>query len=219
MRKREAGFVLACLFLAGCSLEHVRKIKIEIPDFTTFDLGIYREIAVTDFRVEKELKDFDVNKELVAYLAFELGRQVKGEVTTRSLAWDKDGLLDNKEFWKTLKTKASPGLFLTGSVRYNQEIRKALIDIEKKEVDGPFKQEKKGLAERQIYTLSVDICLIQAGTGEILFRKSYKETRLFPNPNQPLSYAFYELVSRVKQKFFHAILGEEKNQERYLIMR
>jgi hypothetical protein len=216
---RASGIFLACALLASCAVESVRKIRVEIPDYTEFNLGNYREIVVTDFHVEKGSKDFDLNREWIDYIAFELGRAVKCEVDKQALDWNKEDLPENQAFWKTLKTKASPALFLTGNIRYSQEIRKALIDIEKKEVDGPFKQEKKGLTERQIYTLSAEIFLIKAETGEILFRKTYKETRIFPNPNQPFSFAFYELVSLVKQKFFHTILGEENNQDRYLIMR
>jgi hypothetical protein len=110
-------------------------------------------------------------------------------------------------------------LFLTGGVRYTQEVRKAMIDGDMKEIDGPFKTVKKGLTERRIFNLALDLCLIRAGSGEIVFRKEYKEARTFPNPNQPFSYAFYELLPRIKKKFFRTILGEERGQERYLILK
>jgi hypothetical protein len=94
-----------------------------------------------------------------------------------------------------------------------------MIDADTKEIDGPFKTINKGLAERRIFNLVLDLCLIRADTGEIVFRKEYKETRTFPNPNQPFSFAFFELLPRIKKKFFRTILAEERGQERYLILK
>ena len=219
MRKGSAGLVILACFLAACSTERVRKVRIEIPDYLPFRLDDYRTVSVTNFRVVKDIPDFDLGREFTDYLESELRFRLKNGITHQTIAWDREDLEKDPAFWKSIKTGALPALFLTGTVRYNQEIRKALIDVEKKEVDGPFRMEKKGLTERRIYTLEVDFFLIEAETGAVVLKKNYKETRFYPNVNQPFSYAFYELVGRVKQKFFHAVLGEENDQERYLIMK
>jgi len=219
MRKSKFFLVAACLLQFACVSESARKVKLQIPGPSPINLAEYAEVAITNFRVEEERPAFDISHELVDDLAFELGREYKGNVTIRTVAWDRDGLLEDKAFWKDLGAGAEKALFLTGGVRYTQEVRKAMIDGDMKEIDGPFKTVKKGLVERRIFNLVLDLCLIRAGSGEIVFRKEYKETRTFPNPNQPFSFAFYELLPRIKKKFFRTILGEERGQERYLILK
>lgn len=219
MRKSKAFLAAACILQFACVSENARKVKLQIPGPSPINLAESAEVAITNFRVEKETPDFEISKELVDALAFELGREYKGKVALRTVAWDRDGLIEDRAFWKDLGAGAEKTLFLTGGVRYTQEVRKAMIDGDMKEIDGPFKTVKKGLTERRIFNLALDLCLIRAVSGEIVFRKEYKETRTFPNPNQPFSFAFYELLPRIKKKFFRTILGEERGQERYLILK
>jgi hypothetical protein len=219
MKKSKAVLAAVCILQLACVSENARKVKLQIPGPSPINLADYAEVAITNFRVEKETPDLEINKEVVDALAFELGRGYKGKVAFRTVAWNRDGLIEDRAFWKGLGAGSEKTLFLTGGVRYTQEIRKAIIDADTKEIDGPFKTVNKGLAERRIFNLVLDLCLIRADTGEIVFRKEYKETRTFPNPNQPFSFAFYELLPRIKKKFFRTILAEERGQERYLILK
>lgn len=217
--KSKALLAAVCILQLACGSENARKVKLQIPGPSPINLADYAEVAIINFRVEKETSDIDINKEIVDAFAFELGRGYKGKVALRTIAWDREGLIEDQAFWKSLGSRTEKSLFLTGSVRYTQEIRKALIGSDLKEIDGPFKSVHKGLAERRIFNLVADLCLIRADSGEVVFRKEYKETRMFLNPNQPFSYAFYELLPRVKKKFFRTILGEDRGQERYLILK
>ena len=219
MRKSKAFLVAACILQFACFSENARKVNLQIPGPAPVTLAEYPEVAITNFRVEKETPDFDISKELVDLLAFELGRQYKGKVVLRTVAWNRDGLVEDKAFWKTFGADAEKTLFLTGGVRYTQEIRKAMIDDDMKKIDGPFKNVTKGLTERRIFSLVLDVCLIRANSGEIAFRKEYKEARTFPNPNQPYSFAFYELLPRIEKRFLREIMGQERSQDRYLILK
>jgi hypothetical protein len=219
MRKSKLILAAACILQIACGSENARKVKLQIPGPSPINLAEYGEVVITNFRVEKETPDLEINKELVDVLESELGRGYKGKVTLRTIAWDRDELLKDKAFWKELGAGSEKTLFLTGGVRYTQEVRKAMIDGDMKEIDGPFKPVHTGLTERRIFNLVLDLCLIRADTGEIVFRKEYKETRTFSNPNQPFSFAFYELLPRIRKKFFRTLLGEERGQERYLILK
>jgi hypothetical protein len=97
-----------------------------------------------------------------------------------------------------------------------QETRKALSEDAMKELDGPFEQGKK-LLERRVVTLELTLFLLRAETGELLYKKDFKETKSFENTKQPASFAFFELLHKVKQKFFRAVLGESRVQDRFLI--
>jgi hypothetical protein len=219
MKRSKAIVAAACLLQFACAGENARKVRIGIPGYTPLRAGDVGEIYVTAFKADKPSPEFDVGKELADYLFVELARKFEGKVFRRVIPADKAGLAGDTEFWKSLPGGSGPALFLTGTIVYKEEVRKALLETDAKEIDGPFRQEKKGLSERRLYTFAVDIALIRAGTGEVVLRKEFKETSTYPDPNLPFSYAFTELSPHLRAKFFQTVFGEERLQERYLFTR
>jgi hypothetical protein len=217
--KRSRAIAAACLLQLACVSENARLVRLGIPGYTPPRAGDFGKIYVTDFRVEPPPADFDIGKEFVDYLYVELARKYEGKVFRRPIPADKAGLIGDTEFWKGLPGGSGSALFLTGTILYTEEVRKALLEADAEEIDGPFRQEKKGLSERRLYTFAVDFALIRAGTGEVVLRKEFKETSTYPDPNLPFSYAFYELSPHLRTKFFQAVFGEERLQERYLFTR
>ncbi|MHB8095992.1 MAG: hypothetical protein ACYDH0_13765 [Candidatus Aminicenantales bacterium] len=219
MKASKALLVLGLFVQLACTQENVRKIRIDIPGYSPIRLDDYKEVVITNFRVEQETEGFDISREIGDEFAFDLGRRFKGTVSARSVPWDREGLAGEKDFWAAQGSVAVPALFLTGRVRYLKEVRKALTGAYLKEVDGPFRETQTGLAERTIYTLDLTLFLIRADTGEVLFTRDYKETQTYGKSNQPYPFAFYELFPRVKLRFLRMILGEEMGQERYLLLK
>jgi hypothetical protein len=219
MKSSKALLVLGLLGQLACTPENARKVRLDIPGYSPIRLDDYKEVVITNFRVEKETEGFDISREIGDELAFDLGRRFRGTVSARSVPWDREGLAGEKDFWAAQGSGASPALFLTGRVRYLKEVRKALTGAYQKDVDGPFKETRTGLAERTIYTLELSLYLIRADTGEILFTRDYKETQTYAKANQPYPFAFYELFPRVKRRFLRMTLGEEMGQERYLLLK
>jgi len=148
-----------------------------------------------------------------------MARKYEGKVYRQPVPADKAGAAGDQAFWSGLPAEHGPGLFLTGIVLYREEVRKAILETDRKEIDGPFRQEKKGLSERRIYTLTIGVSLIRSGTGEVVLSKEFKQTTTYPDSNVPVSYAFYELSPHFRQMFLQAVFGEERLQERYLFTR
>jgi len=219
MKANKTLLVLGLLVQLACAPESFRKVRLDLPGYSPIRLDDYKEVVITNFRVEQEAESFDISKEIGDEFAFDLGRRFKGTISARSVPWDREGLAGEKDFWAAQESVAVPALFLTGRARYRKEVRKALTGASQKEVDGPFKEARPGLAERTIYTLDCTLFLIRADTGEVLFTRDYKETQTYANSNQPYPFAFYELFPRVKLRFLRMILGEETGQERYLLLK
>jgi hypothetical protein len=219
MKRSKAIVAAACLLQLACGGENARKVRIGIPGYTPLRAADVGEIYVTAFKTDKSSAEFDIGKEFGDFLFVELARKFEGKVFRRPVPADKAGLAGDAEFWKGLAGGSGPALFLTGTILYTEEVRKALLETDAKEIDGPFRQEKAGLSERRLYTFTVDFVLIRAGTGEIVLRKEFKETSTYPDPNLPFSYAFHELAPHLRTKFFQAVFGEERLQERYLFTR
>lgn len=211
------GIVAAACFLQlACASEGIRRVRVGIPGYTPLRPAEIGEIYLTDFRVEETPADFDAGKELGDYLYAELARKFEGKVSRRPVPPDKAGRSGDRDFWRSLPAGPGPGLFLTGTVLYREEVRKALLETDPKVIDGPFRQERTELSLRRVFILTIGVSLIRAGTGEVVLSKEFNEKTTFFIENVPVPYAFFELVPQFRQRFFQAFFGDERLQERYL---
>lgn len=219
MRRPSVLVVTACLLQLACASQEARRVSLGIPGYTPLKPADFGEVHITNFRSETPTEEFDAAKEFVEYMSVELARRFEGRVVRTAVPADKAGREGDREFWAALPVGPKPTLFLTGAVSYTEEVRKALLVTDEKEIDGPFRQEKKGLSERRLYTITIDIALIRGGTGEIVLAKRFKETSTYPDPNVPFGYAFHELAPHIRQKFLQTVFGDSRLQERYLFTR
>jgi len=218
MKKNSLLIFLFFLLEVACVSDSYLKIKMEIPSFSPFDLEQFKEIVITNFWLEEEIKDFDLNQELVDYMTLELARQFKGKISKAAVSWEKEDLFKNEDFWKALSPDLEKAIFLTGKAQYTQETRKALLEKERARFEDSFRPEK-GLAERKVFTLELSIYFIDTQAGKILYERNFKETQTSSNPKQTLRYAFFDLMQNVKMKLFNTILREGRLQERYILLK
>ncbi len=216
MKKIKIVLVLTILFSFSCASNDYWKLKIEVPGKTSFNLEQYNEIVITNFLIKEETKDFNLNQELVDYFSFEIGQKFKGTVSIKEITFEEEPF-KNEAFWKNLLPDRKKAILFTGGAQYTEEIRKAILQKQKARFEDPFVSKKRSLAERRFYTLNLDFYIIDAKTGKALYKGNFKESKSFENPKQTAPFAFFELIQRVKTKFFRNILGTASIQERYLI--
>ncbi len=217
MKKIKIVLILTILFSISCASGQYWKLRIEIPSKTTFNLDQFSEVIVTNFLIKKETKDFDLNQELVDYFSFEIGQNFKGKVSSEKITFDEEEPFKNEAFWKNLLPDKREVILFTGGAQYTEEIRKAILEKKKSRFEDPFTSKKRTLAQRRFYTLNLDLYIIDAKTGKPLYMRNFKESKGYENPKQTAPFAFFELIQRVKAKFFRNVLGGVSIQERYLI--
>jgi len=216
IKKIKFTLLLVLLFFFSCTSSSYLKLRVEIPRRAAFNLEQFSEIVITNFFIKKRTKKFDLNQELVNYFASEIEREFKGKTSSKTISLEKEEIFSDKEFWKNLSLDLKGAVLLTGSAQYSEEIRKAISET-KKGYSEDLSSKGKIMEERRFYTLSLNLYLIDAKTGEALYERSFKESKGYKNPNQTAPFAFFELIQIVKGKFFRNILGGTKIQERYLI--
>ena len=216
-RKRNNLALLSCLLLLlSCGTgEHLR-VRIEMPRIKQVNLEKFDEIAITNFLVKEEAKDFDLNKELTDYFMIELDQKAKKNVSSVEVLLETEDTFQDKNFWQGRFPDKKRSLLFTGSLEYSEEIRKAIKAAEKRRFDDPFPEESR-IEERRFYALSLHLFLIDAQSGEAVYERTFKETKSYRNPNQTAYFAFYDMMLIIRDKLFRQILGEEQIQERYLI--
>ena len=216
MKKIKIALVLTILFSFSCASSDYWKLRIEVPRKIAFDLDRYNEVVITNFLIKEETKGFNLNQELVDYFSFEISQNIKGKVSIKEITFEEEPF-KNEAFWKNLLPDRKKAILFTGGVQYTEEIRKAILQKQKERFEDPFVSKKRSLAERRFYTLNLDLYIIEAKTGKVLYKRNFKESKGFENPKQTAPFAFFELIQRVKAKFFRNILGATSIQERYLI--
>lgn len=198
----------------GCAGYNYVKLRLELPAKATVQLDKYSEIRLVNFIIKRQPKDLDLNKEIRDYFQFELSKEIEQKVTQLDLEVKNKAVLKDKNFWKT----QAPGekvLFITGTLEYKEEIRKALLRKEKRQFADPFSSPT--LAERRFYSLLFDLYLIDSTSGEVIYHRQFKETQFYQNKNQTAYFALFDLLQKLKPKLFRRLLGGQRVQERYLI--
>lgn len=208
---------LPVLVLYSCSSGgQYWRVRVEMPRPVSFELERFDEMVVTDFLVLKKRSDFDLNKETTDYFTFEFDKNIQIPVSRADVAPAGQETFEQTDFWKDIPTDNKDAIIFTGTIDYRSEVRKALVDREKRQFEDPF-PERTGLEERKFFTLFFNLYLIDSKTGKTLYQKNFKETRNYKNPNQTAYFAYFDLIQSVKDKLFQTFLGEELLQERYLI--
>lgn len=214
--KRNSLLLSAIILLVSCRAGDQVRLRIEMPRKPPVGLENYKEIIVTNFLVKEEAQDFDINKELEDYFVTELGQNLDKKISTLKTTIDSIDIFDDQDFWKGMFPDKREAFFFTGSAEYTQEIRKSIKSASKRRFETPFPEESR-IEERSFYSLSLQLLLIDSESGEALYKRTFKESKSYQNPNQTAPFAFHDLMMTAKVKLFREILGEKQIQERYLI--
>ncbi|OGD24551.1 MAG: hypothetical protein A2Y56_13100 [Candidatus Aminicenantes bacterium RBG_13_63_10] len=204
---------------AACSRNtaYVR-VRLEVPTAPAVKVADYREIAVAGFCLPEPSTDVDLDQDLSAFFEAELKIRSGAAVSRRRLTLDDEALLGQEDFWKMANGAENKTLFLTGKARFEQELRKALLEKGGRRGEDPFRKDKVW-EERKAFTLEASLMLIDGTTGRPVFERDYKEVATYSNIRQPASFALFDILQRLKVKFFRAVLGTERTQERYLLIK
>jgi len=215
--KKSRWIPVVLIALSGaCALESTRVLRFTLPARPPLQIEAFDQLAILGFREAEPLTDFEARKELSEYLAYEFGIRLPDNVTQKDGLPEKDADFNDPDLWKD--AEAGNTLFLTGTVRLTEETRKSL-SLDEREIDGPFKSEVSGFRERKLFVLTSTLVFIDAATGKILFQRDFKEVKAYENVRHPAAFAFSELATRMRAKLFAALFGEERPQERTLILR
>lgn len=214
---RSLAFLLGLILsAAACGSLEMGKLLLEFPGPAAVDLSRTEAVFLTDFWQTKDFPEVDLNKELRTYWMGEVAARFKGPIKTPAVGFGRENLFRDAAFWKELSGGLSRSLILTGRMDLSQETRKALVETESGSIEEPFVK-KKGWEARQFFTLEARMFLIDGGTGTIILDREYKETANYPKVKQPPLFALYELLQKVKIKFFRDAFGAPRIQPRYLL--
>ncbi len=214
--KFPAVFLLASLF-GSCSLgsSYVR-LRFPMTSPPTFSVADFQELVLAGFVVSEPPAEVEVAPTIRTFLEGEMKKRSPIPVVARPVELGGESLPENEEFWKAAAGTDRRVLFLTGTVRFDQELRKALLEKDLGRRETPFLTEKVW-DERKTFTLQTKLKLIDGSTGRAVFEKDYKEVASYTRPDYPAAFALFDLLQRLKIKLSRDLFGAERLQERYLL--
>lgn len=218
MKRKSYNLALFCcvLFFISCGTGEHLQVRIEMPRQTKIDLDNFDEIAIANFLVKEEAKDFNLNREIADYFAIELDQKAKKKISSLEVPLETEDVFEDKDFWRKQIPGKKRSIMFTGTLEFTQEIRKAIRSAEKRRFDDPFPEESR-IEERRFFSLSLHLYLIDSQSGEAVYERTFKESESYRKPNQTAYFAFYDMMLNIRDKLFRQILREEQIQERYLI--
>jgi hypothetical protein len=197
--------VLAVLF-AGCSSSAGRSVNAERPVPSLPGIDRFQEIVVAGFAEVEAIPDLAYGRKLAEYLEAELQGSFKGKVSRRPMPLEPGAALLDRAVWKSAGSGLASAVFLTGTADLTQDAQKALkpSDLPK---DGPFQLESHGLVERTRFVLTVDVALVDAATGDTIWKTQIKETRTYPGIQETADFALGNLLAAVKRRLLPILFG------------
>jgi hypothetical protein len=193
------------------------EIRTDLAQKPKLELERFDQISITDFVQKEEITEFDINKEIKDYIAQEIKVRTGQKVNKETISPDDEKRFEDKDYWAGVSDDESKDLYFTGSLEYKAEVRKALVK-EKKKFEDPF-QEEDPFVQRKQYSLLLNLYLIDSQTGEILYKRSFNESKAYENPNQTSYFAFFDLIYNIKEKLFRDVFQVKRPQKRYLLIR
>jgi hypothetical protein len=220
MRKNSPILLCLLVLLAACrGGDTYRKIRVELPAYSTLHPEQFEQAIFSGFLVAKEPDGLDLNKEIAEYFGPDFEKKLHFRVTVQRVALESEELFRKPDFWRSLAPGPSRVLYVTGKAELTREMRKSILGKAKSDADDPLAQQRGGVAERTLFSLSLHLYLIRGDSGEVVLDRDFKETKAYTNPKQRADFAFYDLAQRVRTKLFRPILSEERMQERYLLLK
>lgn len=217
MRRSSPALLFPLILLVACGGgDTYRKIRVELPAYSPLHLEQFDQVLFSGFLVTKEPEGFDLNKATIEYLGPEFEKKLRFQVVIKPTALASEEIFRKPDFWTSLVPGPGRPLYVTGKAELAGETRKTVLG--RAEAHDPLARQR-GISERTVYSLSLHLYLIRGDSGGVVLERDFRETKAYANPKQRADFAFHDLAQRVKTKLFRPILGEERMQERYLLLK
>mgnify|MGYP005841330169 CR=1 FL=1 len=221
------GLVLL-LIINNCAGQKSTEINVVMHLKPKFKIEKYSYLYLTNFAVMKNYqvdKDvpIDPNQEIITRLKNEYSKLSNLNVKFLNIDFEStnknfDDLINDKGYWQNLNIdEKENSLIYTGK-----------IEFENKDASGFFPKEvinpRTGVArtidvreEKIEVSLGIQLFILSAKTGEILYKETFKETATFSNTADVTLPMFYTLYDRFAPKMFNTIIPYRIRGTRFLI--
>jgi hypothetical protein len=171
-----ALLLLPILLVAGVApvqaKTNVVKVTLSVPKPEVIDMTDIRRVLVTRLVVDREVKEFDLGKELVGVMRRDLRQKARLDVL------DVDPpplpeqplqeLLANTGFWRRMAEQYGADLILTGQTSFQVADRSGYVQVDAISPLTGQRIRRSQFVEREAFILDLRVFFLRGSTGELL---------------------------------------------------
>jgi hypothetical protein len=203
---RAATLAVAALLVAACATAPERPQASGVPALPAAVPERFDEMIVPDFAETAAVADLNLGQRIADYFAGELRGTFKGKTTRLAIPAVTAAAAEGRDVWRSAGAGTPSAVFLFGVAGLNEQAQKALNEGDMPK-DGPFRLEGRGLVERKRFILTIDVFLIEAATGEVIWKHELRETKFYDGLSTVPEYALTDLLPAVRARLFPLLFG------------
>ncbi len=196
------------------------RVTIAVPMPSRLDMQGLRKILVTRFIVDKEVSEFDLNRESVALLRRELRKRTNLEILDveppplpeQPLA----DLLANTGFWRKLAESHGADLVIAGKVSFEIADRSGYVQVDEISPVTGQRVRRTRFVDREGFNLGLRLFFIRGSTGALLYEDQFTgENTLSGKGNDRLT-ALFTIFEQFEDDVLGIVVPKTKTAQRNL---
>ncbi len=206
--RRAAGVFGALVLLAsGCATAPPAPPRAAVvPAVSAAVPARFTEIVVPEFAETAPIPDLALGRRVAEDLAAGMRGVFSGTVTRRAGAPGPGAAALERDYWRAAGAGNASAAILFGTAGLTGRGQKALLEADLPK-DGPFRLEGRGLAERKVFVMTLDLALIDAATGDVLWKQTFRESRVYGYAQEAPEYALADLLPVLEARIFPLLFG------------
>jgi hypothetical protein len=121
VKRNRLVHLLLLLLLMSCGGDATRKIRLEIPAYSTFQAEEFQGVVLTDFLIVNTPEGFDLNREIAAFFVPEFERKLGLAVAVPHVLPESEVSIRRPDFWQALAPGSPRRLYITGKAERSLE--------------------------------------------------------------------------------------------------
>jgi hypothetical protein len=208
---------VACAALAG-----TLSLPVRIPVAEKLDMRGVRRVLVASF-IQNEHPTLRLKEEITRLLRTDLRRRTGLEIIETDPpelpAQDLKTLLANASFWRSIAEGHEADLVISGIVKFESFDRSGYVQ---EDYVSPVTGERKRrtrFAEREGFTLGLDLYFFKGETGELVYEDSFSEDSIQEGSSADHLTVFFDLTSRLTPEIVGIVSPRQREEQRFLFTR
>lgn len=222
--------IIVCLtLLVSCAGQKSAEVNIVLPMKAKFETKDYKHIYFTNLYVKKDYKvdqvvEIDPNEEIILHLKSQLSNL--SDLKVKDFQMDYASITDqnyekfvkNPDTWKNLNIEDKrSSLIFTGKVEFSNQDASGFFPREITDARTGITRTINIKEDKIEVGLGLDIYVISAETGEILYKENFKETSTFYETRKVTLPMFYVVFDRFEPKLVNILIPFKIKGHRFLI--
>ncbi|MEE9218433.1 MAG: hypothetical protein V3U98_05145 [Acidobacteriota bacterium] len=194
-------------------------VPVKIPVAEKLDMRGINRVLVASF-IQGEHPAINLKNEIIAVLKRELRKHTALEIIDAAPpelpAQNLDTLLKNASFWRSIADRHEADLVISGIVKFDSFDRSGYVQEDYVSPLTGERRRRTRFAERQGFTLELDLYFFRGETGELIYEDYFSEDSIQEGSSADHLDVFFSLAARLEPEILGIVSPRHRQEERYL---